>query len=271
MDMASTPPLRMSGSLPTLGIEVRGLKFSYHGSNRDFRLVVPSLTLRSGELISLYGPNGSGKTTLLRLLVGALRPGAGTISWSCDGRSLLPRIGQHVVLTNGATPFPHFTVEENIRHVANGAQGRRIVDMRNLLEEWGLLELRSRFPHQLSVGQAQRVVLARALSVDASAYLLDEIESAQSESWARRVGEALRGLAARGRMVVVISHDPTWIVSHCDRVLELSGNGANAGKADSVDGSGVHVAFGVGYSGPVSTWPRLAVLAGRWSGERPQE
>jgi energy-coupling factor transporter ATP-binding protein EcfA2 len=102
--------------------------------------------------------------------------------------------------------------------------------------------------------------------VEAGAYLLDEIESAQSEIWAQRVGEGLRRLTAQGRMVVVISHDQTWIANHCDRVVELGADGHPAHEVTGDESDSLRGAtFGVTYDGPVSAWPRLAVLAGRWS------
>lgn len=248
-----------------LSADVRDLEFTYASAAGVFRLALPSLNLRCGELVALYGPNGCGKTTLLRLIVGALRPQAGRIAWSRDGKSLRLRIGEHVVLTNGASPFPHLTVEENIRYVSNGAVRNHQGNLERVLDEWGLRELRNRLPREVSAGQAQRVILARALAVDAGAYLLDEIESAQSEIWAQRVGEGLRRLTDEGRMVIVISHDQTWIANHCARVVELGADGRPGHDVSDVEGNLRASTFGVLYDGPVSAWPRLAVLAGRWS------
>lgn len=215
-----------------LAIHASDLAFGYQERGAStFELAVGSLDLKPGVVVALYGPNGSGKTTLLRLLGGACRPTRGTVTWSRGGKRLEQlRLGADLVITNSAGPFPHWTVRENLsRAYPTGRLDE--TQLRALSAEWGLETLLHRRSHELSAGQQQRVVLARALAVGATVYLLDEITSAQSESWAMRIGLALKELASRGCTLLVVSHDPMWVSAYADRVIELgaeNGHGSTA-------------------------------------------
>jgi ABC-type sulfate/molybdate transport systems ATPase subunit len=234
---------------PCLEIGLSDVGFHYLlKDTQGFDLDVGTRTIRSGSVIVVYGPNGSGKTTLLRLLARVLEPGRGEVHWCAEGNELVRlALGSNVVVTNNAGPFPHWTVVENLLLGHNDRPSARTT-VRGLAAIWGLEGLLQRRPHELSAGQQQRVVLARALGVDATAYLFDEITSAQSESWCDEIGRALRELAARGRIVIAVSHDPVWVSAFADRVLELGA----VNSQNTLGATGAR--FAITYDGPATSW-----------------
>lgn len=240
-----------------LTVHARNLAF-WHGDRRlGFGLDLPAVDLTAGaELVAVFGANGCGKTTLLRLLAGAMTPSLGSVIWRRDsGEPFHPRVGRDVVLTNAAGPFPHLTVQANLELPLRRA-GMPVGAALAAAEQWGLAALAARMPHELSAGQSQRVVLARALALDARAYLFDEVASAQSEDWAAKIGRELRRIVAAGHLVIVISHDVAWVARYADRVIALAADEVPDGQA------AVYTPSTVRYDGPVAGWPRLQTWTG---------
>jgi multiple sugar transport system ATP-binding protein len=137
-----------------------------------------SLTLETGELLSVVGPSGSGKTTLLRLVAGLDAPDSGTIAFDGQPVADVPpeRRDIAMVFQHGAL-YPHMTVRENLgfplRLRKLGAQEitRRVDEASELLS---LRDCLNRRPAALSGGQRQRVALGRALVRRPRLFLLDE-------------------------------------------------------------------------------------------------
>lgn len=193
-----------------------------------------SFVVTAGSTVGLRGPSGCGKSTLLRALVGLLPDGL-TVEGSLHvlGRSLadpgpLSQLRACAGLV-GQTPvvFPG-TVLDNalfgLRHVVRAprrALGERAVAA---LEEAGLWEeVRDRLDapaEQLSVGQRQRLCLARALALDPQLLLLDEPTSALDVESRDVVEASIAGLRGR-RTVLLVSHDTAQVRRLCDEVVDL--------------------------------------------------
>ncbi|UFS61749.1 ATP-binding cassette domain-containing protein [Sulfurimonas sp. HSL-3221] len=143
-------------------LRVEGLSFGYTHERAlydDF-----SLTLATGEIKAIVGPSGAGKSTLFELILGNLRPRAGTIE-------ALPA---SMVFQDPYSSFhPTYTVLNQIRDVADTA------GMARYLDDMGLDEaLLHKLPHELSGGQLQRASILRALLMKPKLLLLDEPTSA---------------------------------------------------------------------------------------------
>ena len=178
-----------------------------------------SARIPADGLTVITGPSGSGKTTLLRLLNRLDDPDAGQVLF--DGRDVrdydvlqLRRRVQHVGQV--PVPFPG-TVADNLRAVDGEETGPAA-----LLARVGLAgALAGRQADVLSVGEAQRMCLARALARNPACLLLDEPTSALDEASKRGVEELLRSLADEGLTVVMVSHDRFVAEQLGDRVIEV--------------------------------------------------
>jgi putative ABC transport system ATP-binding protein len=187
-----------------------------------------SLSVARGELIALYGPSGSGKTTLLMLIAALLEPNAGTVT--LDGRdvcSLSPReaaryrlldlgfVRQSLNLIAGADVLDNAALKLMGTQLGAREARRRV---RPLLDRLGLAERASHRPEQLSMGERQRVMIARALSTDPKLVLADEPTGSLDS---QRGDEVLALLAEvcseREVSVVLVTHDP-HAASYADRV-----------------------------------------------------
>jgi lipopolysaccharide export system ATP-binding protein len=140
-----------------------------------------SLEVSSGEIVGLLGPNGAGKTTTFYSLAGFIRPESGVIA--IDGRDVtaLPMYARARkglgYLAQEPTVFRGLSVEQNLRAVLERTVPSRLEQMRrvkDLLEEYGLWELRRQKAWTLSGGEKRRLEVARAMISDPKIIMLDE-------------------------------------------------------------------------------------------------
>jgi ABC-type sulfate/molybdate transport systems ATPase subunit len=212
-----------------------------------FSLYLDDYAAQGGEIRCIYGTNGCGKTTLLRCLAGIVQPHHGSIHWSPESG---PSPGDDLVLVTQAGPMPHWTVMQNLVKplLAHGANRHEALQRsESLLRLLGLEGLGDRYAHQLSAGQQQRTILGRALALCPGILLLDEIMSGQSEYWSARIGEILRAFTRCGGMVVMVCHDPEWVSTYSDHVLNIV-----SGEDDAISTT----RFFPGYNGLTEGWLR---------------
>jgi osmoprotectant transport system ATP-binding protein len=189
-----------------------------------------TMTLRSGELTVLVGPSGSGKSTLLRTVNHLVVPTSGQVL--LDGRrvdSWRPeelRRGIGYVIQNVGL-FPHYTVGKNVAivpHLLRWTKARIESRVEDLLRLVGLDPARyvSRYPHELSGGEAQRVGVARALAADPPIMLLDEPFSAVDPITRLRLqGEFLAIQRELHKTIVFVTHDVDEAIRLADRIVLL--------------------------------------------------
>ncbi|MGZ8804549.1 MAG: ABC transporter ATP-binding protein [Microbacterium sp.] len=191
-----------------------------------------SLEVAEGELAVIVGPSGCGKSTLLRAVAGLAQPTAGRIQVAdavlSDGASFVRperrRIGW---VPQAASLFPHLTVEENVafglgRTGRRGARAAANDLLRELLMLTGLSDLGTRYPDQLSGGQAQRVALARALAAGPDLLLLDEPFAALDPQLRAELREELGAMLHRlGVTAVLVTHDQAEALLVADSVIVM--------------------------------------------------
>lgn len=184
-------------------------------SGRQTLLRDISLNLATGRIHALFGPSGGGKSTLLRLITRLSRPQRGRILWGgediagIDPQTLRRRIAlvpqqphmfEGSVLANLQLPFRW---RRQPLPTADSSPMRQVLTRCRLDQEW--LERSAR---QLSVGQQQRVALARTLLLEPELLLLDEPTSALDRPTADLLGETLRELCRDGRLtLLLVTHD----------------------------------------------------------------
>jgi len=173
------------------------------------------LAAGAGEIVALMGLSGSGKTTILRIVAGLERADAGEV--------IAGRVG---MVFQFHCLFEHLTALQNVtlapvhvQHLTHDEAERRA---RRLLEQLGVGHRADALPRELSGGEAQRVAIARALAVDPPLLLLDEPTASLDPARRHELGDALAGLAASGRTLVLTSHDDDFVRGHATRVLVLA-------------------------------------------------
>jgi putative ABC transport system ATP-binding protein len=189
-----------------------------------------SLRVESGEMVVLYGPSGSGKTTLLLMVATLLEPTSGRVLiGGRDVSSLSEREASNFRLSELGFIRQNFDLLPGVSAIDNAvlkllgtmrwSRARR--EITPLLERLGLggrLEHRS---ETLSMGERQRVMIARALSSEPRLLLADEPTGSLDTQRGREVLELLRGLCReRGVAIVLVSHDPV-AAAYADRVFAL--------------------------------------------------
>jgi putative ABC transport system ATP-binding protein len=213
-------------------LELRDVVKHYAGANGEVVRAVDgvSLSIARGELVALYGPSGSGKTTLLTLVAGLLSPDSGTVIVDGTAISDLPSddraryrlrelgyVDQVFDLLDGATASENAALKLWLTEDARNAQ--RMVEP--LLVRLGLGERLRNRPSELSMGERQRVMIARALSTEPKLVLADEPTGNLDSQRSRDVLEVLSEICReRGAAVLLVTHDPQAAV-FADRVHAL--------------------------------------------------
>ncbi|HXN39550.1 MAG TPA: ABC transporter ATP-binding protein [Solirubrobacteraceae bacterium] len=189
-----------------------------------------SLSVGAGEMVALYGPSGSGKTTLLLMVATLLEPTSGTVSIAGRDVSSLSeaeasrfRLSQLGFIRQNFDLLPGVSAIDNavlklLKTVRWRDAHRQITP---LLQRLGLGERLGHRAETLSMGERQRVMIARALSTEPSLLLADEPTGSLDSQRSREVLELLRELCReRAVAIVLVSHDPI-AAAYADRVFAL--------------------------------------------------
>jgi putative ABC transport system ATP-binding protein len=213
-------------------LELRELVKHYPSAGGETVRAVDGVSLRveAGEMVALYGPSGSGKTTLLLMVATLLEPTAGAVViGGRDVSSLSEREASHFRLSELGFIRQNFDLLPGVSAIDNAVlkllktlrwrEAQREIEP--LLERLGLGERLRHRAETLSMGERQRVMIARALSTMPRLLLADEPTGSLDTQRGRDVLELLRELCReRGVAVVLVSHDP-MAARYADRVFAL--------------------------------------------------
>ena len=188
--------------------------------------VVEDVTFKvaRGDVLAVVGHNGSGKSTLIRALLGRLPPLAGVLNWPLGRPQTLAYLGQQTEFDNrfpirvrdlaamGAWPGLGFLQK------IDGECRARIDEA---LERTGTAEIADMPLHKLSAGQLQRALFARTMVQNAPFILLDEPFTAIDQTTEAVLLTLVDDWAAEGRTLVMVLHDLSAVLQHCNSVLLL--------------------------------------------------
>ncbi len=203
------------------------------------------LDLHPGRLLGVIGPNGAGKSTAINMLTGHVRPTTGTVT--VDGRDLTGarpwRIAHAGVARTfqSVKPFRGMTVLDNVMVAALfgsparvSARAARDLSM-STLDRVGLAARATAAPGELSVADARRLELAKALALRPRVLLLDEVLAGLRPGAIEPALELVRGLRAEGLALLMVEHVIQAIAAVADEVLVLHhGRVLTQGQPDAV-------------------------------------
>lgn len=238
-------------------IELQGLCAGY-GKRQILHGI--SLSIHSGELLSVIGPNGSGKSTLLKAIVGILQPEAGEVRIDSLRANALSRteVARKVAYLAQGKSTPDMTAEQMVLHGRfpylhyprrYGARDRSIAAA--AMEQTGISAFADRPMASLSGGMRQNAYIAMALAQDADYILLDEPTTYLDIAHQLELMKTLRRLADGGKGVAAVLHDLPLAFTFSDRVAVLADGGIAACDTPAAlcESGVVKEIFGVGLVG----------------------
>ena len=232
-----------------------------------------------GQLIGLIGPNGCGKSTLLRCINGALRPRKGAIM--IDGEDVsVKRLAELArICSNVPTEFPtdfNLTVMEMVMMgrypYVTGLwwEGKEDEEkVKDALSKFGVEHLKDRKTSELSSGERQRTLIAKAYVQEPKVMLVDEPTSHLDMRYKLEVMEYLRGLAEKDMTIIVASHDINLMAKYCDMMIIVKeGRIVSIGRPEEVitaqlirDVYKVNAIVGLDEDGDVYAIPKSSIKA----------
>jgi len=213
-------------------IELQHISKSYVvGGQPIYALRDTSENIQFGEYVAIVGPSGSGKSTLLNIIGCLLRPNEGAYLFHGQDVSqfddqALSHVRQHQIgfIFQSFHLVPRLTAEGNVALpmvFAGIPSSERKLRAQEALESVGLSDRAHHRPNQLSVGQRQRVVIARAIIMQPSLLLADEPTGNLDTHSGQQIMELLESLNANGLTMLVVTHDPN-VARRANRVIVLA-------------------------------------------------
>ena len=202
-------------------IEIQSLTLAY-----DENLILSDCNLRlnEGEILVILGPSGCGKTTLLRAIAGFVKPDSG--SMQLNGRSLdhlQPEERNIGMLFQRPVLFPHKDVLGNILFAYRKKKDRKMKEVNEIMQDMGIYKMKNQAIETLSGGEAQRVVLARALLTNPELLLLDEPLSSLDLNVRRQLASEIRAtLKSKNIAAIHVTHDHEEAEIIGDRIIHWS-------------------------------------------------
>ncbi|GEL95515.1 multidrug ABC transporter ATP-binding protein [Cellulomonas composti] len=220
---------------------MRGLRKTYHRLNLRTVVAVEGLDLDvpAGGVHGFLGPNGAGKTTTIRMLLGLVRPDAGTIH--LFGEPVPQRLPQVVGRVGSIVEqpkfLPNFSGRRNLRVLATAIEVPH-ARVEEVLERVGLRERAGEQFRRYSLGMKQRLAIAATLLKDPDLLIFDEPTNGLDPAGIREIRETMRALADEGRTVLVSSHVLAEVEQVADTVsIVARGRLVAAGRVVDLIGS----------------------------------
>lgn len=199
-------------------IELKDVSFSF---GKEPVLTNINLNVHKGDYMGIIGPNGSGKTTLLKIMIGLLKPDSGSVSLKVSKIGYVP---QKATYFESSFPVTVFEVVGMGRYAQRGIlrmlgkEDKQAV--KDALNEVGMWESRNNLIHDLSGGEQQRVLIARALASNPEIIFLDEPTVGVDIGAQEKFYELLQRLNKKmGLTLVLVSHDIGVVTSEVNELV----------------------------------------------------
>ena len=233
-------------------MEVKNLNYHYKGSPEVLKDV--SFRMEPGKFLAILGNNGAGKSTLLKCFNHILKPDSGEVI--LDGENLLKQPGREVAkqvaFVSQSVPSTQMTVHDVVMlgrrpYMKWGFTEADHAIVHDAMHRLDVEDMRGRFLNQLSGGEKQKVMLARALAQQPKVLLLDEPTSALDIQNQYQVLKIVRDICHKDNMIaVVVIHDLNLALRFCDRFLLLKDGAVyRHGDRSVLDSNALKEVYGV--------------------------
>jgi NitT/TauT family transport system ATP-binding protein len=227
------------GGQPVVMVEGVDKIFNRSKANQVDALTDVTLTVGSGEFVSLIGPSGCGKSTLLRLIADLSQPTAGTIRVNGKPAHQARLDLDYGMAFQQAGLFDWRTVKRNVElplELRGWDRAKRSARSEEMLALVKLSEFANHYPWELSGGMQQRVAIARALAMDPALLLMDEPFGALDEMTREHMqAELMQICAATGKTTIFVTHSIPEAVYLSNRVVVMSPRPGRITKIVNVD------------------------------------
>ena len=233
---ADVPQPRGEAATAPAAVQLDGICAGYGGIDV---LADISLTVRTGEVCAILGPNGAGKSTTLKVMSGQLAPSTGTASLNGQAITGVPteRLirGGLCVIPEGRGVFPNLTVVDNLKMASFAGTSYADILGKSFQFFPKLAERRGQLAGKLSGGEQQMLAMARALAVNPSVLLVDELSMGLAPKIVEELYEVLAGIARQGLTIVVVEQFAAEVLKVADTsALLINGRIAYQGAPDVV-------------------------------------
>jgi lipopolysaccharide export system ATP-binding protein len=187
-----------------------------------------SVEVKQGEIVGLLGPNGAGKTTTFYMVVGLIKPDAGSVMLDQEDITRYPMYKRAQLgigyLPQEASVFRKLSVEDNILAILEMTKltkKERILKLDSLMDEFNLNHVRKNNGDSLSGGERRRTEIARALAVDPRFILLDEPFAGVDPIAVEDIQSVVARLKYKNIGILITDHNVNETLSICDRAYLL--------------------------------------------------
>ena len=209
-------------------LEIKNVDFTISGKTKvkNASFVIEN----EGDTLCILGPSGIGKTTILRTIAGLEKIEKGTIKLngkilSSKDQNVEPEDRNISLAFQDNSLFPHYTVEKNILLGAERNQGKRKkkLSFKEIVDFLHIEQILTKYPHEISAGEAQRASLARSLITNPDLLLLDEPLSNVDQSFKEEIQEKLKKILKSSKITTIIvthdSYEAFYLGSKCGIIL----------------------------------------------------
>ena len=205
-------------------LEILALSFSYKPDKLCLDNV--NIKIEEGEKVSILGPSGCGKSTLLRLIAGFEKPQKGIIKLDDQevfgaNKFLAPHKRNVGLVVQEKALFPHLSIAENIGFGVRKSPDNKVI-VNELLELFRIEDLKSKYPHEISGGEQQRVAFARSMAPSPKFLMLDEPFSALDEKLKETLyNDLLEIFLKKNFSVLLVTHDENEAKIMTDKQIKI--------------------------------------------------
>ena len=200
--------------------------------NSNIILKDVDLTVEEGEFISIIGKSGSGKTTLLKIISGLIKQTSGEISLNnkilANNDSFVePENRKLGLVVQEKVLFPHLNVQSNVEFGISSDIEKKEKSI-EMLKKFHISNLKDKYPHEISGGEAQRVALARTLVTKPSVLLLDEPFNGLDQELKDEIYPVIKNILKTNKMTtIMVSHDLKEVKRLSAKVYNLNNSALN--------------------------------------------